>query len=353
MKLQWIASDRVTAVRNNAFPPLRRKFSTSRRFRGISGFACTAAIMLSMESPAAYAGTVTYIYTDAQGSPLAESDNSGAVTASFDYRPYGGNFSGGGMSTPQNGPGYTGHVSDVDTAFVYMQARYYDPSIGRFLSVDPIKPSAADVFNFSRFDYVRNNPLAGTDPDGRGPFSDWISQKKDEFNQDLGVAKNLLSGNWQKAVSNASVKVGWTSPTYGVGSGTLQLGLENGHGAAELKFGVGAAGGLSSDLNTKWNSIPSLAGQPRAWIGGSVSLNANLGPVAIHGQVAEGSLVANPSMGVKGYQSTPSAVNVSLKATTAASVQFSGGAFVHLGFVSPNQLVDPGPSSQPAESSQH
>ena len=79
----------------------------------------------------AHAGTVTYVYTDPQGTPLAEADASGNVTATFDYAPYGGQA----LGTPPSGPGYTGHVNDPESGLVYMQARYYDPVVGRFLSV--------------------------------------------------------------------------------------------------------------------------------------------------------------------------------------------------------------------------
>ncbi|WP_460877891.1 RHS repeat-associated core domain-containing protein, partial [Rhodanobacter koreensis] len=66
-----------------------------------------------------------------------------------------------------NGPGYTGHVNDPDTGLVYMQARYYDPATGRFLSVDPVTPAAGNTFNFSRYTYADNNPVVNIDPDGR------------------------------------------------------------------------------------------------------------------------------------------------------------------------------------------
>ncbi|WP_425502759.1 RHS repeat-associated core domain-containing protein [Pinirhizobacter soli] len=33
------------------------------------------------------------------------------------------------------GPSYTGHVADTDSGLVYMQARYYEPQLGRFLSL--------------------------------------------------------------------------------------------------------------------------------------------------------------------------------------------------------------------------
>jgi len=113
----------------------------------------------------AHAGTptVTYFYTDPQGTPLAETDAQGNVIATFDYRPYGSQA----LGAPPKGPGYTGHVNDPDTGFVYMQARYYDPSIGRFLSVDPIGPAPGALFGFNRFKYAANSPSNVIDPDGR------------------------------------------------------------------------------------------------------------------------------------------------------------------------------------------
>ncbi|MGB3747876.1 MAG: RHS repeat-associated core domain-containing protein [Rhodanobacter sp.] len=110
-----------------------------------------------------HAGTVTYVYTDAQGTPLAEADASGNITATFDYAPYGSQA----LGTPPSGPGYTGHVNDPESGLVYMQARYYDPNVGRFLSVDPVGPGEGNVFNFNRFGYADNNPVVNMDPDGR------------------------------------------------------------------------------------------------------------------------------------------------------------------------------------------
>jgi hypothetical protein len=51
-----------------------------------------------------------------------------------------------------------------------MQARYYDPEVGRFLSVDPVEPSVGNAFNFNRYTYANNNPSRYTDPDGRCPI---------------------------------------------------------------------------------------------------------------------------------------------------------------------------------------
>jgi len=125
------------------------------------GFWCFVLLLCGVVH--AQQHTVTYIYTDQQGTPLAEADVNGNITATFDYAPYGSQA----LGTPPNGPGYTGHVNDPDTGLVYMQARYYDPSTGRFLSTDPANPSAGNAFNFNRYAYANNNPIANIDPNGR------------------------------------------------------------------------------------------------------------------------------------------------------------------------------------------
>ena len=64
------------------------------------------------------------------------------------------------------GESYTGHITDTDTGLVYMQARYYDPAIGRFLSQDPMGFAQGGVGYFNRYAYVGNDPLNMTDPTG-------------------------------------------------------------------------------------------------------------------------------------------------------------------------------------------
>jgi RHS repeat-associated protein len=109
--------------------------------------------------------TVTYIYADPQGTPLAEADASGNITATFDYTPYGTTA----LGTSPNGPGYTGHVNDPETNLVYMQARYYDPAVGSFLSVDSVSLEVGNTFSFNRFEYANGNPIRNTDPTGKCP----------------------------------------------------------------------------------------------------------------------------------------------------------------------------------------
>jgi RHS repeat-associated protein len=108
---------------------------------------------------------ISYQHTDALGSPVAETDATGAVTKPNSYAPYGEAYG----ATSIDGTGYTGHVMDQGTGLTYMQQRYYDPQIGGFLSIDPAKVNTATAVNFGRYFYANNNPYRFNDPDGRAP----------------------------------------------------------------------------------------------------------------------------------------------------------------------------------------
>ncbi|MEZ2419269.1 RHS repeat-associated core domain-containing protein [Luteibacter sp. RCC_6_2] len=127
---------------------------------------CFLGLLFGMSmsaGPLHAAETVTYYYTSPQGTVLATTDSAGNVISNTDYRPYGSQA----LGTPEKGPGYTGHMNDVDSGLVYMQARYYDPQVGRFLSVDPHGADAGDVNSFARYSYANLNPVTNIDPDGR------------------------------------------------------------------------------------------------------------------------------------------------------------------------------------------
>ena len=116
---------------------------------------------------------VRYKHTDALGSPVVTTDASGNQVGPYVvYEPYGK-----AANTTIDGIGYTGHVMDPQSDLVYMQQRYYDPVVGRFLSVDPVSANAGNGAMFNRYSYALNNPYGFKDPDGRlargiGRFND-------------------------------------------------------------------------------------------------------------------------------------------------------------------------------------
>jgi RHS repeat-associated protein len=157
-------------------------------------------LVLAWAAVCAHAGntvtTVTLVMTDTQGNVLMTKDPQGHILARYTYRPYGTQQSG-----PTNaGPGYTGHVNDPGSGLVYMQQRYYDPGVGRFLSPDPIGPAAGNAFNFNRYAYANDNPVVNIDPDGRASVGENIDQNA------MAAAK---SGNHFKLYAWALAGVAW------------------------------------------------------------------------------------------------------------------------------------------------
>jgi len=123
--------------------------------------------------------TVTYLHSDYLGSPAAATNTSNAITDRMHYQPFGES-----IEPPKDDVGYTGHKFDTDLGLSYMQARYYDPVIGRFYSNDPV--GFKGVHSFNRYTYANNNPYKYIDPDGREASSIRLGQNLD--------AKQLGSG---------------------------------------------------------------------------------------------------------------------------------------------------------------
>lgn len=126
----------------------------------------------------AEAAKTQYFHHDHQGSVVAISDETGAVSSDnrFAYDPWGMRRASGWESkdanwlyafkSPITNFGYTGHEHIDSVGLIHMGGRVYDPIIGRFLSADPFIRDATDSQALNRYAYVENNPLSYTDPSG-------------------------------------------------------------------------------------------------------------------------------------------------------------------------------------------
>ena len=102
-----------------------------------------------------------YVY-DGLGSVLGEVDANGSLDATRTYDVYGLARTVSGTPTSKHGwVGALGHTAEDETGLVYMRARYYDPTTGRFLSEDPARSGANCLI------YAADNPVSAFDPNGR------------------------------------------------------------------------------------------------------------------------------------------------------------------------------------------
>jgi len=119
-------------------------------------------------------GALYYAYSDHLGSVVAWANASGALVSGSlaRYEPYGGYRTKppATVNPDISDRGFTGHRQNnsgtYDFGLVYMNARYYLPEVGRFISADTIVPEPKDPQSYNRYSYANNSPLNFTDPTG-------------------------------------------------------------------------------------------------------------------------------------------------------------------------------------------
>lgn len=160
--------------------------------------------------------TTEYLLKDTQGSVVAATDETGAVTAHFDYDAFGSRRAMLGesfisefiSSLPR---GYTGHEHLDKLGLIHMNGRVYDPEIARFLSADPIVQAPNNLQSLNRYSYVMNNPMKFTDPSG---FSWWSKHVTDPISDALDNAAEWLG---DKGLEEGEIG---TSVPFDTGSGS-------------------------------------------------------------------------------------------------------------------------------------
>lgn len=113
--------------------------------------------------------TTYHYHLDHLNTPRRITDGSDEIIAYHDYYAFGPEVSGGLRETSRTDIKYTSHERDSEDepyGLDYMHARYYDPSLGRFLSIDPVAGKAASPQSWNRYAYARNSPMAYVDPTG-------------------------------------------------------------------------------------------------------------------------------------------------------------------------------------------
>ena len=114
-----------------------------------------------------YNGKVYYYVLNAQGDVVRIVDGSRNVVASYSYDPWGKLLSSSGTLANVNPLRYRGYYYDSETGFYYLQSRYYDPEIGRFINADSYASTdATGLLSTNMFAYCENDPVNRSDPTG-------------------------------------------------------------------------------------------------------------------------------------------------------------------------------------------
>jgi RHS repeat-associated protein len=126
---------------------------------------------------------VIYYHNDALGSPILATGADGELLWREDYSPYGSRLLHESRETDCSGGScrqiespwdekqwFTGKLEETPVGVQYFGARWYEPEIGRFWSVDPVEFDEGNIFSFNRYVYANANPYRYVDPDGNLPL---------------------------------------------------------------------------------------------------------------------------------------------------------------------------------------
>jgi len=100
-----------------------------------------------------YLNTVAEYTYDAWGKPLSTTDGEGNSVANTHIAKL-------------NPLRYRGYYFDMETGFYYLQSRYYDPTLRRFINADSYQSTGQGILGTNMFAYCNNCPVAFTDETG-------------------------------------------------------------------------------------------------------------------------------------------------------------------------------------------
>lgn len=122
--------------------------------------------------------TPSYLLADQSGSTRLITSATGAVNGTYTYGPYGTVARHAGTAT--TALQYDGQYTDAESGLQYLQARYYNPATGQFLTVDPFVSLTGQPYS-----YAGDDPL--NEVDATGGIPQWL---------DTWALNNLQGGSW-------------------------------------------------------------------------------------------------------------------------------------------------------------
>jgi RHS repeat-associated protein len=164
--------------------------------------------------------TIAYYHPDALGSTRSVTDSIGKVVFTDNYQPFGQN---NGAPTGSETYRFTGKPVSQTTGLYYEYQRWYDPTIGRFISADHSPGHRANPQSLNLYVYVLNDPSTNTDPTGLDCFSSLSSFGgcAGGFLYDNTVGAAVNSYNWYQGASDRDRWAFWAGVGTAVGIGVL------------------------------------------------------------------------------------------------------------------------------------
>jgi len=196
-----------------------------------------------------------YSYSDSQGSLIALVHDGGSVIQRFAYDPWGARRDPNDWTVKDSrtsfiiNRGYTGHEHLSVFGLINMNARLYDPALGRFLSPDPYVQTPDNSQNFNRYSYCLNNPLRYSDPTGMLTWNDIIGG----ISLVAGIVLEFIPGG--QGLGTSLIVTGFSHFAYTIGqvqNSNGQIGWNEASNNAGINFGgsINFNGPTSKEKNT-------------------------------------------------------------------------------------------------------
>ena len=252
-------------------------------------------VALHVHNITADADSMYYIQTDMLGSWEKVVNASKGVVQSCHFDPWGNRMTTNNWAAQhpdsvfQFRRGFTGHEHYDRFGIINMNARLYDPAIGRFFSPDPQVQNPFSTQGYNRYSYCGNNPVMCTDPDGE--FVWWIPL----IGAAVGGTINLATKATQGKIK--SFKDGLVA--FGIGAaagaaativGTASLAAIGGAGAYSF------VGGVATGVTSSFVSSATISAGNNTYFGD---------PMPTTGQflssMALGGLIGGVSNGITSY----------------------------------------------------
>ena len=179
--------------------------------------------------------TQTYYYVlNLQGDVVGLMNTSMQMVVRYSYDPWGKltgtTATSAYVALAQANPlRYRSYCYDIETGFYYLQTRYYDPAIARFINADSyLTTDITGFISSNMFAYCENNPIMGTDPTGKYTFlcreledDDEKENRTPKLDLELGATFNPING--QAICEYAEMKFGETSTVAESGCAVIAL----------------------------------------------------------------------------------------------------------------------------------
>ncbi len=210
-----------------------------------------------------YNGTKYYYIFNVQGDVIGILNQAGQKIVSYTYDPWGKVLSVDGSEASTIGQinpiRYRGYYYDTETGFYYLQSRYYDPTVRRFLNPDTLILEDAKIDLIS---YCKNNPVNYVDPNGNVVFYvGWTGSAALSIGGGGSIVMAVdTEGNMQPLVMGQ-----YGGGIFGASAGQV-IGIIWGAETIDDIMGDGAYGGIAYgeavqiDATLVWNSYSEIIG---------------------------------------------------------------------------------------------